>query len=423
MNSSITFPLVSTQVLPVSRLLEAEHILLLQGPLGSFFQNFSHWLNNQNIRVSKINFNGGDWFYSRHINSFNFNEPLANFYVWLDEIVKVNQIDAIVCFGDCRPQHQIAKQVCESLDIDFFVFEEGYIRPDYITFEYQGVNGNSSWSHDDTLLLPVKVVDPINAHQKFIKMVGFAIAYYIAMSFGKLWFAHYKHHRNTSTLSETKAWLISGYRRLVNIVDEAKKMNFIQAHLKDKYFICALQVFNDYQVRVHSQYNDVTEFINEVIISFAGNADKSTYLVFKHHPMDRGYRNYEHFINELTKKFGIEDRVYYVCDVHLPTLIEHSLGMVTINSTTGLQSLFRHKPVKALGTAIYNLNGVSSQLSLNRFWREYITTDMSKYPLFKDNLIYFTQLNGSFYGEMPWMDDRYKYKNKSKNIAPINSKN
>lgn len=405
MNSSINFPVVSTQILPVCRLLEAKNVLLLQGPLGPFFQDFSVWLRSKNINVSKVNFNGGDWFYSKHANIFNFNQPIDNLSSWLQSLIKGKLIDAIVCFGDCRPQHQIAKQVCELLDVDFFVFEEGYIRPDYITFEYQGVNGNSSWSHEDTVLLPVTVNDPIDAHQKFIKMVGYAITYYIAMTLGKFWFTHYKHHRNTSTLKEAKAWLVSGYRRLTNSVYDSKQMNFIQTHLKDKYFICALQVFNDYQVRVHSNYNDVTDFINEIIISFANHADKSAYLVFKHHPMDRGYRNYKNMIDSLINQLGIEERVYYVCDVHLPTLIEHSLGMVTINSTTGLQSLYRHKPVKALGTAIYNLHGVSAQMSLDNFWQDYKNTDMSKYPLFKDNLIYFTQLNGSFYGNMPWMDN------------------
>ena len=405
MNSSIIFPVVTSQILPVSRLLEAKHVVLLQGPLGPFFQDLSLWLAQHNICVSKVNYNGGDWLYSRHINSFNFNQPLTDFNAWLDNLIKQQSVDAIVCFGDCRPQHSIAKQVCETIGIDFFVFEEGYIRPDYITFEYQGVNGNSNWSHEDTVLLPVTVNDPIDAHQKFIKMVGYAITYYIAMTLGKLWFTHYKHHRNTSTLKEAKAWLVSGYRRLTNSVYDSKQMNFIQSHLKDNYFICALQVFNDYQVRVHSHYDDVTTFIHEVIHSFAHHSDKSTFLIFKHHPMDRGYRNYRSMIDTLIKQLGIEERVYYVCDVHLPTLIEHSLGMVTINSTTGLQSLYRHKPVKAMGTAIYNLHGVSAQMSLDNFWQNYKNTDMSKYPLFKDNLIYFTQLNGSFYGNMPWMDN------------------
>ena len=122
MNSSIIFPVVTSQILPVSRLLEAKHVVLLQGPLGPFFQDLSLWLAQHNIRVSKVNYNGGDWLYSRHINSFNFNQPLTDFNAWLDNLIKQQSVDAIVCFGDCRPQHSIAKQVCETIGIDFFVF-------------------------------------------------------------------------------------------------------------------------------------------------------------------------------------------------------------------------------------------------------------------------------------------------------------
>ena len=404
MNSQISLSAATHQNIPIKKLLQAKKVLLLQGPIGPFFQKFALWLQHHQIEVSKVNFNGGDWWYSRHINNcHNFALPFPLFHTWLCDLITSQNIDALVCFGDCRPQHQIAKKVCRLLGLDFFVFEEGYIRPDYITFEYEGVNAHSVWALSDTPMLPIRINPPHDANQKFIRMVGYAINYYLAMAAGRFWFPGYCHHRNLPISIEMLSWLKSGIRKITYKSHDQATMALIQQNFADRYFVCALQVFNDFQIRAHSDYHDVTEFIEEVIHSFAQHSHHEDILVFKHHPMDRGYRNYKKFIYTLSSQLKVSERIYYVCDVHLPTLIEHSLGMVTINSTTGIQSLFRHKPVKVMGRAIYKHPGITAQISLDDFWRDYASVDMSKYDLFKNNLIYFTQLNGSFYGDMPWM--------------------
>jgi capsular polysaccharide export protein len=162
-------------------------------------------------------------------------------------------------------------------------------------------------------------------------------------------------------------------------------------------------VHNDSQVRVHSHYIDVKDFIVETMTSFASHALPMQKLVIKHHPMDRGYRDYRTFIDTTAKKLGIQQRVMYVCDVHLPSLIRGSLGLVTINSTTGLQALFHGKPVKVLGRAIYNLPQLTCQQSLDEFWVHPTAVDRQYYVRFRELLIKNSQLNGSFYGDSPWM--------------------
>ena len=49
----------------VNRLLLSERVLLLQGPMGSFFNRFSAWLKDHDIQCFKVNLNGGDQFFSR----------------------------------------------------------------------------------------------------------------------------------------------------------------------------------------------------------------------------------------------------------------------------------------------------------------------------------------------------------------------
>ena len=89
----------------MSHLLTHRHVLLLQGKMGGFFNRFSTFLQTQNIKVSKINFDAGDAFFYHHDNTYEYTGTLAHFSSWLQAFIKENSIDAIVCFGDCRP-HQ-----------------------------------------------------------------------------------------------------------------------------------------------------------------------------------------------------------------------------------------------------------------------------------------------------------------------------
>ncbi len=48
--------------------------------------------------------------------------------------------------------------------------------------------------------------------------------------------------------------------------------------LDQRYYLAVLQVYNDSQIRNHSNYNDVRDYINEVMYSFSRKAPKESYL-------------------------------------------------------------------------------------------------------------------------------------------------
>ena len=91
-----------------------------------------------------------------------------------------------------------------------------------------------------------------------------------------------------------------------------------------------LQTHNDFQVKVHSKYISIEEFIEEVLISFSKFAKKDKFIFFKHHPVDRGRKNYYKFIVLVSKKLNIESRVKILYDVNLPTLLKNSIGTIVI---------------------------------------------------------------------------------------------
>ena len=394
------------------QLLTHRHVLLLQGKMGGFFSRFATFLQTQDIEVSKINFNAGDAFFYRHPNAHEYTGTLAQFSSWLQAFIVENGIDAIVCFGDCRPHHTQAACLSEKFGISFFVFEEGYLRPDYITLQEYGINGYSRLNIADIKALKKANDKPIYTHNRFYRLSIAAIVYYIITRLYKSRYPHYSHYRGMTAWQEAIAWLKAPWRKLRGYLPDKKLQKQLITQADNNYFLVSLQVHNDSQITHHSGYRDVVQFIDEVIASFAEYADTKQMLVFKHHPLDRGHRDYRELVASLAARYQVKSRVFYGCDMHLPTLMKHSIGMVTINSTTGLQSVYHKKPTKVMGRAIYDTPKLTDPKTLAQFWQQPTHPDNEFYLRFREYLIEQTQINGAFYGKSPWM---YKYLQQAEN--------
>lgn len=134
------------------------------------------------------------------------------------------------------------------------------------------------------------------------------------------------------------------------------------------FFIVPLQVYDDTQVRVHSDQKSVEIFLREVLTSFAKFAPSHLNLIIKHHPMDRGFIDYKIVIYEFLEKYPhLNNKVFYIHDVPLPVFLRKGKGMVTLNSTSGLSGLLHNMPVKTLGRANYDFEGLTDQQSLDTF--------------------------------------------------------
>lgn len=387
------------------QLLTHKHILLIQGKMGSFFSRFSTFLQSQGITVSKINLNAGDAFFYQHKhNVYNYKDTLAHFDTFLTQLIDNKRIDAIVCFGDCRPHHAIAGHVSRREGVAFFVFEEGYLRPDYITLQQDGINGNSQLDVSQISHLQKANDKPLFTNNRFYRLCLAAIIYYVIVKAKSREYPHYQHYRGMTAWQEAITWLKAPFIKAKGYFPDKQLEKRLATELKERYFLVSLQVYNDSQITFHSDYSDIVDFIDEIIISFAQFAPANVHLVLKHHPLDRAHRQYGVLISELAKKYGVNGRVHYGCDMHLPTLIKDSLGMITINSTTGLQSIYHRKPTKVMGRAIYDVEKLTDQQPLDGFWQQPKAPDHEFYQSFREYLIEQTQLNGSFYGDSPWMD-------------------
>ena len=117
--------------------------LFLQGPHGPFFAQLAAMLHAAGAECWRVGFNAGDrafWgkpFYIAHTG-----KPED----WPDHLVQLLQRHAItdlVLYGDTRPIHALAVAEAQRRGITVHVFEEGYLRPWWVTYERGGSNGHS----------------------------------------------------------------------------------------------------------------------------------------------------------------------------------------------------------------------------------------------------------------------------------------
>ncbi|EAJ1202371.1 capsule biosynthesis protein [Campylobacter coli] len=372
-------------------------VLLLQGPVGTFFHRLAIKMKKNKTKVFKLNFNGGDFFFYPNGKRCKCDEKdLENFY---ESFFKEKKIDAIVMYNDCRLIHAKAIKVAKGLGIGIWIFEEGYLRPYCITFEKDGVNANSSLPRDKNFYLSCNILtkESIKEIPGGFKFMAFSAFLYWLFSFLLAPFFNNKLHHRTLYPFEFLFWFRSLYRKYLYKFTE-KKLNQKIYSLEKKYFLAILQVYNDTQIKHHYK-KSIEEFIEELILSFANHARAKSYLVFKHHPMDRGYRNYSKLIDELSQKYHVEGRIFYVHDTYLPTLLKNALGCITINSTVGLSAILEGCPTKVCGNAFYNFEGLAYPKKLQFFWREAhaYKPNPSLVINFKNYLLNINQFNGNFY--------------------------
>lgn len=378
--------------------------LLLQGPAGPFMRRFAEDLHAEGARVTKVNFHAGDVLFFPGPETVAYRGHRSEWSGFVTDLMRARAIDALFVFGDCRPLHRLAIAAARELGVAVYAFEEGYLRPEWFTLEAHGVNGNSRMSRDPdfyrALDLP-ELPDPEPVGQRFHLMSWYSTFNALAYTLLNQGFPHYEHHRNLNSWYQMFVWLRNVARKRIYEARERDIFPRLTEELAGRFFFVPLQVHCDSQLR-HSPYDDLMDFVREVAETFAEHADPADSIVFKHHPMDRAYRDYSDYFTALADELGLGQRLVYCHDLHLPSLLKVAKGTVTINSTVGLSSIHHGTPVKVMGTAVYDMPGLTSQRSLEEFFfAEAEEPDPELYRAFRRYLLHVNQVNGSFYKRLP----------------------
>lgn len=382
--------------------LTGRRLLLLQGPAGPFFARVARQLEAAGATVSKVNFNGGEDLYFRGPEVVPFRRSFEAWPDFFAQLVRDRRIDGVVLFGDCRPLHRAAIARADELGLEVFVFEEGYLRPDFVTLERGGVNGHSSIprrpEHYERLELePEPPIRPVQ--HAFLKSALHTICYASAAAILRQRYPLYRHHRDIRPLAQARLWWRGSVRRVIHTLRDREVAAKLKAHDMPPYFFVPLQVHLDSQLG-HSRYATINEFLHEVVATFAEHAPRDHSLLLKLHPMDRPYSDYSLDVESLRRKHALGQRLLYVDVINLPATLRGARGTVVINSTVGLSSLVHGTPVKCLGTAVYDMPGLTHQGSLAEFFQHPGAVDKRLHQQFRQWLRKNNQLNGSVWSRL-----------------------
>lgn len=350
-----------------------QSFLILQGPPSRFSIDLGNELSAQGFAVRRVNLCVGDWFYWHDHRSVNFRGRLSEWPEFLRNLILTEGITDIIYYADRLPYHRVAARVADQCAIRAMSYEFGYLRPDWITLERRG---QTIYSHFPNDLAQIKALAkglkrPDMKHKysfSFFTEAKNEVFYQLSNYFLWYLFPHYKRDRYYNPILDYLSYIPRLMVRRRNAEPAERFVEKIVA-AKQPYFVVPLQMQGDYQIRSNSQYGHCSEFIDEILHSFAQHAGQNVQLVFKVHPGDNGWERWGRVIGKRAESLGLEGRVHYLDGGNLQNLLASSKGVLTINSTTGVHALQALVPVKVLGVSVYDIPGLTFQGSLDAFWK------------------------------------------------------
>ncbi|MGB2351562.1 MAG: hypothetical protein ACPH9O_08050 [Akkermansiaceae bacterium] len=379
--------------------------LILQGDWEAGLCNAALDLMDTGKQVTKVIFHAGDWIYKlKGVPCIKFDQPIDNFENWLRHRIQAGSIDCVVLYNQYRPYNQIGWDIARDLDIECLVFEQGLLRPDYCTIYSREMDQfnylSKRWSSlpdDSHARANVIELEPLGRMSTPCKMVQFGL-YYSFARFMTVVCRKYRHYVDQRKMN-FRHHLMALVRGALRFQGRDKQKRFDQIFANEwsgKYYIAPLQVHLDSQITQRSNFQGMEQFIRKVSRSFLKNAPHGTRLIFKVHPVDRGYKDYTKLIKSLQAQAG-GHRILYLDRIHLPTALDHARGCVTINSSVGLSALIHNTPVIALGVAAYDHDELCYQGELHSFWLNHGGVDRGAVRSFVKLLERTSQAHGTLY--------------------------
>ena len=382
----------------------ARSFLFLQGPHGPFFDALGAQLRAAGARTWRAGFNAGDAAFWRHRASYLAQTaPPEAWPACCAELMAEKGVTDLVLYGDSRPLHAAAVAEAARRGVTVHVFEEGYLRPWWVTYERGGANGNSR-------LMDLTVAEMRAALDRSDLALPDAPAHWGDMRhhvfYGALyhWFVmflngryrHFRPHRDRNVAAEFALHL----KRLLLMPAHAAERARATARIRRggfPYHLCLLQLAHDSSFTAHGPFGTMEAFLATVMAGFAEGAPRHHHLVFKAHPLEDGRSPLRADIARLARAHGVAGRVHFVPGGKLGPLLDHARSAVTVNSTAAQQALWRGLPVKVFGQAVYAKPEFVSAQPVAEFFARPRRPDARAYRDFRSFLLETSQIAGGFY--------------------------
>lgn len=375
--------------------LSAKRILLVSAPFGPFAHVFADELRRRGATVTRMLFSAGDalwWGSRRHARAFK-----GSAEAWAEAVVEETAgFTDILVFGESNPYNSAVLSRISEIRGRVWVLENGYFRPNWITLERNGVNGNSSLPRSrapyESARATVEEAAPVGLILPFhVLNISF---HHLAHIPGKWFFPNFRfpYANSFSDQGWSHAWSFV-QKKILRI-----NRNRFRPELEQRpYFLACLQRDGDHQLVAYSEFKTNEQFLEYVIGSFARHGPRNTYLLVKNHPLDSGLGHLRRVTADIAQRHEVGSRVVFIDDANFNSLSRTSLGVVVNNSTAGLTALGQSIPVKVLGQSIFNIDGLADQKPLDAFWQTPVPPDLALFEQFRAYVIAHTQVAGSFH--------------------------
>lgn len=379
-------------------------VLMLQGPASWFPTYLGQALKGRGAEVHRILLCPGDWLFWRGgARTTHFRAGLEEWPAFVDHYVRSRKITDLVCLGDGRRWHREAIVQSTRAGAQIHVIEQGYVRPACLTVEPGGTGGNTQfprdWSQIERFAGQYRLQEPRSYRTSFAGFAAMDVAYNLAnLLAGWMTHPHFRTHAIDPPLKEWAGWIVKACQYPLRRYRARRARAKIRGH-RGLVFLLALQLETDFQIRHHGPPGGVDGALARVIESFAGHAPKDALMVVKPHPLDNGWARWGQRTDALAKRHAMADRVMLLDGGQLDAIFGRIAGLVTVNSTAGLSALCAGTPVLALGTAIYDLPGLTHQECLASFWQRPHRPDRARAAMLIKALRATIQVPGNFDGE------------------------
>ena len=374
--------------------LTGRRFLIVTAPFGPFGRVLAEALRSRGADVSRMLFNAGDVLYWRGPGAIHFKDRATQ---WPDRLKALlpSYTDVIV-FGEGGPYNQAVLRDAATLGVRVWVLENGYFRPDWITVERNGVNSSSALPRHRLAYEPPIPETPVT--RPVGRILPYHVlnisAYHLIQLPGRWLFPCY-------VAPYTQApWLqCAGHiRRYFGLAFQSRARSDADVIARrGPFFIACLQREGDAQLLRYSRFADNTAFLAEVMNSFAEHAPPEARLVVKNHPLDPGLIDLAKITRVLAEERGLADRVDFIDGGNLAQLCRASMGMGVNNSSAALSALGFQTPVKVLGQAFFDFEGLTDQQPLDAFWSAPSTPDKDLFTRFRAHVIARSQVNGNYH--------------------------
>jgi capsular polysaccharide export protein len=378
--------------------------LFLQGPHGPFFHQLGQMMRKAGTQVWRVGFNAGDQAFWRDKSSYlPFQGTHDSWPAYIDALLTEKSVTDIVLYGDTRPIHAEAIKAAKARDITVHVFEEGYLRPYWATYERGGANGHSRLMHMSVaemqqalLLSDMEAPLPPAQWGDMRQHMFYGALYHWFVMFRNQTYRNFQPHRALDVTREFRLYL----RRLATLpltwADRLAATSRIRRG-GFPYHLVLMQLEHDSSFQSHSPFSTMPEFLKLVMQGFAEGAPGHHHLVFKAHPLEDGRVDMRRTILDAAAEYGLSDRVHYVRGGKLAQLLNDARTAVTVNSTAGQQVLWRGIPIRVFGDAVYAKPEFVSDQPLPEFFEQASRPDNRAYKDYRRFLLETSQLPGGYY--------------------------